>query len=161
MKNALLILFIANLLLGAAALCILPDTVAIHFGLGGKAGGWASKEFNFILFALIELMVFAIFNYSHLLLYKTPKKYINLPNKEYWLRPENLPVAVERFGSVMREYGSALMLFFLVIFALTIHANLSDPVILNERLFFAALILYLLYTVYWVIKLIRMFRQES
>jgi len=42
---------------------------------------------------------------------------------------------------------------------LAIEANLSQPVRINEKLFFSALILFLLYTVYWCIKLFRSFRR--
>ena len=41
---------------------------------------------------------------------------------------------------------------------LTFEANRLEPVKLNERLFLFALILFLAYSIYWSIKLIRSFR---
>jgi hypothetical protein len=59
----------------------------------------------------------------------------------------------------MWEFGIALFLFLFVVELLAIEANLSQPVRINEKLFFSALILFLLYTVYWCIKLFRSFRR--
>ncbi|MGZ3494351.1 MAG: hypothetical protein ACXWM6_06635, partial [Thermodesulfobacteriota bacterium] len=44
---------------------------------------------------------------------------------------------------------------------LTIQANLSQPVKLDEKLFLSALLLFILFTVYWCIKLLRGFRLPS
>lgn len=46
----------------------------------------------------------------------------------------------------------------MVVGLLVIQSNLSNPVRLNEKLLLFALILFLLYTVYWVVKLFRAFR---
>jgi len=61
-------------------------------------------------------------------------------------------------GARMWEFGAALFLFLFVVEALAIKANLSDPVRLNETVFWGALFLFLLYTVYWSIRMFRAFR---
>jgi hypothetical protein len=58
----------------------------------------------------------------------------------------------------MWESGIALFLFLFAVELLTIQANLSQPVKLNEELFFSATLLFLLFTVYWCIKLFKAFR---
>jgi Kef-type K+ transport system membrane component KefB len=65
------------------------------------------------------------------------------------------------FASLMGEFGIAIFLFFVVVGLLVIQANLSNPVWLNEKLLLFALILFLLYTVYWVVKLFRAFRRPN
>ena len=46
MHRALIVVFVANLILMAVSLAVQPDQVAIHFGGGGQPDSWASKEFN-------------------------------------------------------------------------------------------------------------------
>jgi hypothetical protein len=58
----------------------------------------------------------------------------------------------------MDRFGAAFFLFFFCIGILTLQANLSQPVRLNERAFFAALVLFLGYTVVWTLGLFRAFR---
>ena len=41
---------------------------------------------------------------------------------------------------------------------LTIWANLSDPVQLDERLFLTGLVILLAYTLYWTVAVLRAFR---
>jgi uncharacterized protein (DUF58 family) len=62
------------------------------------------------------------------------------------------------FSSLMWEFGTGLFLFLFVVELLAIEANLSQPVRLNEKLFLLALIFFLLYTLYWCIRLFRAFR---
>jgi ABC-type long-subunit fatty acid transport system fused permease/ATPase subunit len=71
---------------------------------------------------------------------------------------ENKDRTVVMFSSLMWEFSIALFLFLFVAELLAIQANLSQPVKLNEKLLIPALILFLLYTVYWCIKLFRSFR---
>jgi len=58
----------------------------------------------------------------------------------------------------MPEFGIAFFVFFFFISILTLDANFSDPVKLNEPLFLAFLIIFLIYTIYWSIKLYISFR---
>jgi hypothetical protein len=58
----------------------------------------------------------------------------------------------------MSEFGVAFFLYFFFISILTVDANLSEPVKLNESLFLAFLIIFLIYTVYWCIKFYKSFR---
>ena len=55
----------------------------------------------------------------------------------------------------MAEFGVALFVFFFCITGLTIQANLSPPVRLNEVLFLAIFVVYMLYVVWWLVRLVR------
>jgi hypothetical protein len=132
--------------------------VAIHFGLGGLANNWAPSYVNTLFFIGTNIFLFVSLYFTPRLVFMFPGKWINLPNKGYWLRVENKARTVAMFSSLMWEFGIALFLFLFVVEMLAIKANLSQPVKLNEKLLFSALILFLLYTAYWCIKLFRSFR---
>jgi len=148
-------LFVANLALMLVSLLMLPDQVAIHFGAGGRPDGWASKWTHVLLFVLIELPLFALFMLSGRLTLGVPAKWLSLPHKDYWLKPENRAELQARFGALMQEFGCALFGFLLVVGLLTLDANLSEPVRLDENLFLAAFAAYMLYVLYWLVKLVR------
>ena len=158
MRKAFLILFLLTILFNILSYTMLPDEVAIHFGSGGRADSWAPKEINCFLFFGIDVLLFLLFWYSPTLVMKIPAKWVNLPHKSYWLAEENKPLTRQKMGSLMSEFGVAFFLYFFLISILTVDANLSDPVKLNESLFLAFLIIFLIYTVYWCIKFYKSFR---
>jgi uncharacterized membrane protein len=158
MRSLFILTFIANVVLSLVSLVLLPPRVAIHFGSGGIANHWASNHFNTLFFIGTNTFLFVSLYFTPRLIFRFPARWINLPNKDYWLRSENKARTVEIFSSFMWEFGAALLLFFLAAQLLTIRANLSQPVRLDERLFLLALALFMLYTVYWCIKLFKAFR---
>ena len=155
MRKVLIAVFVANLILTAVALAILPEQVAIHFGGGGKPDSWASREFNAAIFLVLEVPFFLMFYFAHLLTRGSTSRFINIPNKNYWLQKENLPLFNEKFGFYMAEFGVALFVFFFCITGLTIQANLSEPVRLNEALFLMIFVAYMVYVVWWLVRLVR------
>jgi len=159
MRAGFILVFIANVVLSLVSLILLPSRVAIHFGLGGMGDNWVPSYVNTLFFIGTNMFLFVSFYFTPRLVFMFPTKWINLPNKDYWLRLENKARTVAMFSSLMWEFGIALFLFLFVVELLAIEANLSQPVRINEKLFFSALILFLLYTVYWCIKLFRSFRR--
>jgi uncharacterized membrane protein len=155
MRKVLILVFVANLVLTAVSLAILPERVAIHFGGGGIPDSWASREFNAAIFLVLEVPFFLMFYFAHLLTRGSASRFINIPNRNYWLQKENLPLFNRKFGSYMAEFGVALFVFFFCITGLTIQANLSDPVRLDEALFLVVFVVYMVYVVWWLVRLVR------
>ena len=153
-----IVVFIANVVLSLVSLVLLPSRVAIHFGLGGMADNWVPSYVSTLFFIGTNTFLFFSLYFTPRLVFMFPTKWINLPNKDYWLRMENKDRTVAMFSSLMWEFGMGLFLFLFVVELLAIEANLSQPVRLNEKLLFSALILFLFYAVYWCIKLFRAFR---
>jgi uncharacterized membrane protein len=158
MRTGFILVFIANVVLSLVSFVLLPSRVAIHFGIGGMADNWAPSYVSTLFFIGTNTFLFLSLYFTPRLVFMFPGKWINLPNKDYWLRMENKDRTVAMFSSLMWEFGTALFLFLFVAELLAIQANLSQPVKLNEKLLISALILFLLYTVYWCIKLFRSFR---
>lgn len=155
MRKVLIAVFAANLILMAVSLTLLPDQVAIHFGGGGRPDSWASKEFNAAIFLVLEVPFFLLFYFSSVLPLGVSKKFLNIPNKDYWLQEENLARFQRKFGFYMAEFGVAIFIFFFCISLLALLANLRDPVLLDSGLFIIVFVAYMSYTIWWLVKLVR------
>jgi uncharacterized membrane protein len=158
MRSVFILIFIANVVLAFVSLAVLPSRVAIHFGWGGIADNWAPNYINTLIFIGLNTFLFFSLYFSPRLVFKFPARWINLPNKQYWLTENNKPKAQAILASFIWEFGIALFLFLLVVELLAFQANLSQPVRLNEKLFFSALVLFLFYIAYWCVKFFRAFR---
>jgi hypothetical protein len=110
------------------------------------------------VFLVLETPLFLLLWFGPSLPLGVPKRFVSLPNKEYWLREENRPALRQKLEHLMAQFGAAFFLFFFFTGLLTIEANLSDPVRLNEKAFVPILVLFLVYTVVWTIGLFRVFR---
>jgi len=161
MRITFILSFLANVILSLISLAILPDTVAIHFGLGGAPNGWASNLTSTLMMLAMHTFVFCSLYFTPRLIKAMPSKWISLPNRDYWLMPKQRPRAVEIFSHSMWKFGVALFLFMLFAGLLALRANLSDPVQLDEGALLTALVVFLAYTVYWTVALLRAFRVPS
>lgn len=158
MRNAFIMIFVANLLLALAALVVGPPQVAIHFGAGGEANGWAPAVVSAILMIGVNVMVFASFYFIPRILQGMSPQWINVPNKEYWMRDENRARMEELFAESMYQFGAATHLLLFLVSLLALDANMSEPVRLNDGIFWVCFALYMTYTAYWTVKLVRAFR---
>ena len=158
MRKLLIVSFLANVALTLVSLLVLPSEVAIHFGRGGMPDSWASNELNALLFLGIDLFIFIVFLVAPSLSLGLSPKWLSLPNKNYWLKEENRVVAQKKLAPLMTEFGIAFYIFLFFVGLLTLEANLADPVRLNETIFFPIFIAFMLYTGYWCVKLVGVFR---
>jgi hypothetical protein len=158
MRTLFIVSFLANVILALVSFLILPDQVAIHFAQGGIPDGWATNLASTLIMLGLHALMFCAIYFSPGLLTSLPAKWISLPNRDYWLRPEHCLQASEKFSRLMWQFGTALFLFMLFAGLLSLKANLSDPVRLNERPLYIVLVIFLIYTVYWVFILLRAFR---
>ena len=106
-------------------------------------------------------LLFATFYFSPQITVRFPANLINLPNKDYWLLPENRAETQVKILRSMYRYGVAFFLFFFVIGLLVLKANLSDPVAIDLSLFYTAMGLFLGYTGWWIIRFYREFRRNA
>ncbi|MBK1702405.1 DUF1648 domain-containing protein [Thiococcus pfennigii] len=155
MRVAFVLSFLANLALALISFAILPERVAIHFAWGGAADGWASRLDATRLTLALDTLLFLTFWFAPALLRRTPARWVNLPNRTYWLSPERREATIARLGQRLWTFGTALFLFLLAAGLLTLEANRADPVRLDEPLFLAALAAFLAYTLYWTLTLVR------
>lgn len=158
MRILFILAFVANVVVTLISLAVLPDRVAVHFGSDGMANGWAPNYVNALLMTGTHVLLFCSFYFSPRLMLLFPAKWINLPNKAYWLQPSVLPRTMAKISSSMWQLGVAMFLFFLVIGVLSLQANMAPTVCLNLNVFFPALAALFIYTAWWTIMFFRAFR---
>lgn len=150
-------LFLLNVAVALAMPVLFEERMAVHFAMGGEADGFGPPALHAAIFSVLGLVLYLALLGSSRLVLHTPARWINLPNKAYWLTPENRPRAAARLAAGMERFGAALFGFLLVTQALVLDANRAVPPRLNEPLFLSALGLFLLYTGWWTIRLMRSF----
>ena len=97
--------FLANLLLALSSLVLLPDRVPIHFGPGGIPNGWATNLAGTAMVLGVHCLVFFSLYLAPGLLAKVPAKWINLPNRDFWLRPEHRAQAMAQFAQHLWRFA--------------------------------------------------------
>jgi uncharacterized membrane protein len=157
-RTVLDIVFLIVIVFNLASWIFLPDNVATHFGRGGQPDGWMSKGTHVIIFTGLMILIYLSFVFSPKILDVVPARYISMPNREYWLTDENRPEAVRRMAVLMFGFGTVTGILMLAVSILTVAANLSETVRLNEGISYLLFLLYLGYTVWWVVRLLIAFR---
>ena len=158
MRKLFILAFLANVVVTLISLAVLPSRVAIHYGANGMANGWAPNYVNILLMTGTHVLLFCSLYFGHRLALWFPLKWINLPNKEYWLSLANKARTMEKMQGLMLQFGVAVFLFLLVAGLLSLQANMTKPVRLNQHVFLPALGAFLGYVIWWTIMYFRAFR---
>ena len=138
----------------------LPDQVASHFGVTGKADGWTARN-TFLIIQIATMMLTAlVFGISAFFVTKMPKSLMNFPNKDYWLSEENKEETHTLIQRFLFWFGSITLGFLTLIFMEAVRANLSGSNSLGER-FWIYLGVYLLLTIYYTVKFSMHFRKKK
>lgn len=132
---------------------VLPDTVASHFGAGGRPDGWSSKTAFFTIFAAALAMTVVLFLALPLAILRLPASWINLPKKDYWLAPERARATREWLSRRLLWFGSATLAFLVFTLQATVRANLADPHRLGDG-FLVVLIAYMAFVAVVVVGLV-------
>jgi uncharacterized membrane protein len=105
---------------------LLPEKVASHFDAAGAASDWSTKQ-QFVGLAGVTFAVLALLLCTlPVILRITPPSLINLPNKDYWLGPEQRD-ATFRFLTTWMLWFAALTLWLLaIVFHAVMVANLQQ-----------------------------------
>jgi hypothetical protein len=117
-----------------------------------------SRPVYVIFLVVLHTVLFLALYLLPRLLLKVPAKWVNLPNKSYWLAPERRAQAVVKTARSMQQFGVAVFLLLLAGGVLSLKANFRNPIVLNERAFLACMALFLAYTVFWCVAFYRDFR---
>lgn len=102
----------------------LPEVVASHFDRWGRPNGWQPKSSFFTVFlATTVLAAFLVFGLSGLIRVM-PVQLINLPNKRYWLGPEQRESTLDYLSSYFAWFGCAVFLVIFFAFDYAVRSNL-------------------------------------
>jgi uncharacterized membrane protein len=112
-KLILIFLFVIFLGLMLYSYFTLPVKVAIHFSGDGTPNGWMDKIYYVLSFGLLGILLPLFVIWIFHITPNLPKGLINLPNKEYWLAPEQF----QQTKSDINVYGiwfANILLFILL-----------------------------------------------
>ena len=160
-RTSLTLIFVALLFAGAAFVvsttAALPERVASHFGTGGHADGYMTRDGYrwFMLFftaGFPPLIVLAIAGLPRLI-----PQYTNIPNREYWLAPERRAQAFDFLTTHALWFGILLVLFMCAVHWLVVQANAQHPPRLANGPFLMSLGLFLAALAVWIVTLTRQF----
>lgn len=136
----------------------LPETMATHFDAAGNPDGWLSKT-SFVVFEFfLMLIVVGQFALIPLLVEKMPHSLVNIPNKDYWLAEERHAETFAFIRNYFEWFAAVLLLMFIAINQLVFQANINQKN-LSGSLAWLVIAAFLLFTVVWLIGLMRKFRK--
>jgi uncharacterized membrane protein len=148
----LVALYAGVMMLGVA---LDPEQMPLHWGLDGEPNRVGSTEQWLAETAILGAAILAIGAVLGLLVRRFPGS-VNIPNKDYWLRPEHVDEARERaLTSSFDIFGDAFLLVTVIELVAVLRANRGDldfPVWL-----FAVLLAGFLVSVGW--RVVRMRRE--
>jgi uncharacterized membrane protein len=139
----------------------LPSPMASRFSWAGKAVGWTSPT----TFATINLVfiasIIAITILLPALMGKRPRlRWWRLPNRDYWLAPENLPKTVEYVQRQLAWFGVMTLLLLMAVFQLVVEANRHDPPALDNTRMLIFIVAYIVFMLLWAFVFHRKFSRQ-
>jgi uncharacterized membrane protein len=156
-------LLLATLVLGIIFILVtgdsLPPVVASHFAAGGAANGFMPRatylRFMVTLVVGLPLLIALLASITSLL----PVRFINLPNREYWLAPERQADSLAYLRNHSARFGVLLVIFLCYVHWLVVRANLLSPALFPESMFFPGMAVFLVCLVLWLGTLVVHFRR--
>ena len=128
---------------------LLPKVVASHFDQHGLANGWQTKQKFFETFAAVTLLSAFLVCGVPELIGIMPKQLINLPNKEYWLGPEQRAASMQFLNAWFAWFGCAVYAFIISAFDYAVQTNLRSPYGRSPARLWYALALFATFAVVW------------
>jgi uncharacterized membrane protein len=148
------------LLLAACALIyfshyysLLPNVVASHFDRRGFPNGWQTKESFFaVLAGMTVLSGFLVFVIPTIIAFM-PRRLINLPNKDYWLGPDQRAASMRFLSAWSAWFGCAVYAVIIWAFDYAVQTNLRSPHGPNPARLWYVLGLFAAFTLVWTMRL--------
>lgn len=164
MKSRWIVLVVFVVLLVAATLQMayyyprLPERMASHFDLQGRADGWSPKGTFFGIMAGILYGMSGLLLLVGLLTRWLPASMVNLPHKDIWLAPPEAQRTRDFLANGMLWFANATIVLMMGMNHATFRGNLAarpggDPA------FFIWAGLYLAFTLAWCLRLWWRFRR--
>ncbi len=105
----------------------LPDRVAVHFDAFGNPNGFQAKSLFQSTFLGFIFIINGLFAILFLLITRLPVRFINVPNKPYWLaKPELRGELDQRLQAIPPVLGIFINLVFLVTEHIIDQANIPE-----------------------------------
>ena len=139
----------------------MPEYLATHFAGGGQPNGWMSHQvFRWFAFGLWATMVLSFWGIAAALPSFGPR-WINIPHREHWLAPGRAAESIATLRNYMEFFGVVTLLGIIGMNEMLFASNRMAEPRLNEPVFFAGLVAYLVGTAVWIWALWRKFPKPT
>jgi len=137
----------------------LPERVASHFGIEGKADGWMSRD-QTIRFFICFTLGFPLFLPALMVLVRLfSSDCFNVPNAKYWRKPENFRHA-KNFLFFFSWWMAAMSAVFAAgIFLLILQANRTSPPVMHPGGILTLTGGFIAGTIIWIICMVIYFQR--
>jgi hypothetical protein len=136
----------------------LPAEIAVHFGANGRGDSLGGSEFYLFLNTGLHVSLTMLFLLIPKYLHKMPPSLLNLPNKSYWLKTENLEEARRLLNRLMSMFGASVNLYLILAGYLSYRANLVTPPRLDVTVFLLITFLFVVWSIIWTVMLFKEFK---
>lgn len=133
----------------------MPEKMAVHFTGGGVADGWSAKGIFFIINAVMIALSLLIFAFFPWLAEKRRMKKFSVPNRVYWLAPENIDEFYHLLREKMAWFGITNIIFGTAVSHLVFEANSIPHPTLDNSIFSVLIGAYFLFVIIWLILFFR------
>ncbi len=117
-------LFIASFVWSWVAL---PPVVASHFDSSGNVNGWMDHNSFLVFIAGMGGLALVVVPGLGVLTARHPGRYLSVPNRRYWLRPENQVGFRRNFTALTMGIGASMALLIGAANLATLYANTRRP----------------------------------
>jgi hypothetical protein len=154
------------LLIGSAGFLVgsigeFPEHVATHFGWGGRADGWMTRE-GYLAWMLTFGVAFPVLVTAMVGLLPRAwpgSAFVNVPNREHWFAPERRAESFAYLGRHACWLGCLIVLMVAGVHALILRSHESTPPTLPLAPFLALLIGFVVAVGVWILMLHRRFHR--
>lgn len=155
-----IVLLVVGTILIVATTDHLPAQIASHFGAGGVANGWMSRNFYLLFMLAFAVILPIVIVLSMSVLPRWKAGGINIPNRDYWLDPARRESTLNYLTAHACWLGSLIVLFITAIHFLLIEANAAQPPRLPFQSFVTLLVLFVVALLAWMAMLALRFRNR-
>jgi uncharacterized membrane protein len=164
--NRLLLLILVVAIAAAVAIVAatsadLPARVAVHFGSGGGANGFQSRDgYELWMIGLVVALPLALV----VIIAGLPRIgacVANIPNKDYWLAPVRREGTFERLTRFATLLGILMVVFLTAVHLVIVEANGSARPTLPQTPFIVVMLGFAVAMIAWVVALTYGFRRPA
>lgn len=136
-----------------------PAQMASHFNFQGHPDGFMPKVQFFASQLQVFLVVLGLGLLIQLLFLIMPAKWINMPDREYWLVPEHHAELVNNLSVFGFALFGTILIVIQIGLELSVYANLQKPVIFAGQIMLPVIAGFFIFSAFLLFQLTRSFRR--
>jgi uncharacterized membrane protein len=162
--NRILLALLVVLVVAAVAIIAgtsgdLPARMATHFGAGGAANGWSTRETYLLVMIGLVIAIPALLLALMVWLPERGLCACKLPNRDYWLAPPRRAGTFERLTGYAGIAGALVVALLVAVHFIVIEANSSTRPALPTGPFVTVMLAFAVAMIAWTVALSYGFRR--